>query len=173
MQQGLDFNYAAWRPVPTKQGPLAVHAQYYGFALVADLIGLGASRGGDKRLRITSLWDKAHLNLSPYAGYVDGVLDRYVVIDLNEWNATDANPRPAGTVILDVPDGVRSAELRRLTGPGANAGAENITWAGTRYTVERPNGEKVGAETEKVGVEGGKASFRIQSSEAVLVLLQR
>ena len=173
MQQGLDFNYAAWRPVSTPQGPRTVHAQYYGFALVADLLGLGAGANGDARLRVTSLWDEAHPNISPYAGYVNGKLDRYVIVDLNEWNATSTEPRGAGTVTLDVPEGVKCAELRRLTGPGANAGAADMTYAGTKYTVDRPNGEKVGPETEDVGVEGGKVDIKIQASEAVLVMLHR
>ena len=171
MQQGTDFNYAAWRPIKTGGGPPVVHAQYYGLAFVADLLGLRPS----KTLRIVSLYDgQARPNVSPYAGYVDGQLDRYVVVDLNEWNATDpAGPRLERTFSLDVPDDVTGAELRRLTGKGTDAVAADMTWAGTQFTVANPDGEKVGPETEDVKVQGKQADFKLSASEAVLVLLKR
>lgn len=166
-------NFASWRPIPHGSSPPAVLAQYYGLAFVADFLGLETA----PQLRVTSLYNEpAHPNLSPYAAYVNGVLDRYVVVDLNMWNSTETKPRPDRTVGVAVPNGVKGAQLRRLTGSGTDARASNtgnITWAGVQYTFENPKGLPSSAVVEALKISNGKALFSLKASEAVLVTLQR
>ena len=169
MNQCNGCNFASWWPGNGGTDG-AVHAQYYGLAFVADWLGLrGPSHSGV--LRVASLWDAKFPNVSPYAGYVGGVLDRVAVVDLNEWNMTSTSTRPSRTVTLDVPPTVKGAELRRLKGKGTDALAADITYAGMKYTPQTPKGERVEPETENVEVKDGKAAFKLQVSEAVLVTL--
>ncbi|KAH8646247.1 hypothetical protein BX600DRAFT_519085 [Xylariales sp. PMI_506] len=156
-----------------------IFSQYYGLSLLADWLGLPSSVPGgigEGGFQVASLYDGAkYPNVSPYAGYVGGQLDRVVVIDLNQWNKTETTARPQRTFVVDVGTDVKTAELRRLTGSGTDATADDgsIRYAGTQYTVEIPAGTALGNETESVVVQGGKATFEMLASEAVLLLLHR
>lgn len=176
MNQCYRCNFASWWATEDTTNN-AVFSQYYGLAMLADWLGLAgddATTGGD--LRVASLYDQAtYPNVSPYAGYVDGKLDRVVVLDLNEWNSTETTARVERTFVVDVGADVTSAELRRLTGDGTDAWNQDggITYAGTQYTADVPEGQAVGDETESVDVQDGKATFKMQASEAVLLTLHR
>ena len=153
-------------------GPPTVHSQYFGFPTVADFLGL--TRAPQQPLRVSSLYDPAHPAISSYAGYVDGRLDRYMIVNLNTWNVTETGTRPSRHLDLDVPyDGVSGAEVRRLTRPGTDATAAQMSWAGTRYTAANPKGESVGPVTEQVEVRNRKAVVEVKASEAALVMLKR
>ena len=165
MQQGIDFGFAAWRPVRTAQGPPIVFPQWYGYAFVADLIG-------KKARRVLPLFDPAHPSISPYATYVNDVLDSYAVVDLQEWNATETAQRPVRQIRLDVADS-KGAQLRRLTGTGTQAKAADMTWAGLKYSFEHPKGQSVGPGVERLSVANGATYFPLKASEAVLGTLQR
>ncbi|KAK4500543.1 hypothetical protein PRZ48_008732 [Zasmidium cellare] len=155
-------------------GPGGVFTQYYGLMFLADWLGIGSdSRSGD--FQVASLYSDDNPSISPYAAFVDGKLDRLAVIDLTEWNTTETTPKPQRAFQIGVGSGVKSAELRRLTGQGTNSTNTDgdITYAGTQWTVDSPGGYKVGEETESVDLSGGSVSFELKASEAVLVTLHR
>ena len=172
MNQCTGCNFASWWPVslsnPDRRA--GVKAQYFGLALVADWLGLGSPRSGAP-LRVASLFDAQRRNVSPYAGYVSGALDRYVVLGLNVHNATETGPRVTRTFALDVPGSVRAAELRRLTGTGTDVQATDMTYAGLPYSMDYPSGQVIGPATETVQIQNGKATFQLAALEAVLLLL--
>ena len=176
MAQCTVCNFRAWTPVARGGALPNLQAQYYGLYFVSEWLGLG--RSSAQSLRVRSLFDKAHPNLSAYAGYRDNTLERVAVIDLNEWNATSSGPRPERWIALPVPAGVARGELRRLTGSGTDAPAGNMTYRNLRFTLEHPGGDfppnmPVGERTtvEKISVRDGKARFRLKASEAALVQL--
>jgi hypothetical protein len=142
---------------------------------LADWLGVGnGSHSGD--FKVSSLYNAAkYPNVSPYAAYVGGKLDRVAVIDLNEWNSTEKTSRVERTFQVGVGGDVKTAELRRLTGNGTNTMADNggITYAGEQWTAAMPAGKRVGDETEKVNVADGKLSFQLKASEAVLITVHR
>lgn len=150
-----------------------IRSQYFGLALVADFLGGNNLRANPKSsLRVSSLYQNDHPFLSAYAGYVDNKLDRYVVVELNQWNKTSATPRPTRDVTLSVPPNVTGAELRRLTGASTDASATDMSYAGLRYTVSNTGGEVVGPSVEKLKIQNGKLGFRLSASEAGLIFLR-
>jgi hypothetical protein len=164
-------NFASW----WASGSGSVFAQYYGLMFLADRLGVGnGSHSGD--FKVSSLYHAAkYPNVSPYAAYVGGKLDRVAVIDLNEWNSTEKTSGVERTFQVGVGGDVKTAELRRLTGNGTNTMADNggITYAGEQWTAAMPAGKMVGDETEKVNVADGKLSFQLKASEAVLITVHR
>jgi hypothetical protein len=167
-------NFASWWADDARRG---IFSQYYGLALLADWLGLaGAAGSTSSSFQVASLFDGAkYPNVSPYAGCIGGKLDRVVVIDLNQWNMTETTARVQRTFAVDVGKDVKTEELRRLTGKGTDAMNQDggITYAGTQYTTDTPEGKGVGKETENVDVKDGKATFKMLAPEAVLVTLHR
>lgn len=169
MNQCNGCNFASWWASGDRAG---VFSQYYGLMFLADWLGIGSS---SRSFQVATIYNDKYPNISPYAAYVGGKLDRLAVIDLNEWNTTETTPRVERCFHMGVGSDVKTAELRRLTGRGTNSmnAGGNITYAGTQWMVDMPGGHKVGDETEAVVVNGGQVSFKLKASEAVLVTLHR
>ncbi|KAJ5762107.1 uncharacterized protein N7511_005489 [Penicillium nucicola] len=164
--QGTTFGYAAWAPVENNNQAPHVRPPLYGQIVAADAIG------DHPIVQVKSL-DLGREDLSAYAIYESEILARYVVINLDEWNATTSYPRPHLRVQLNLPKHVGSAEARRLTGPGASAD-QGISWGGIswNYTDGRL-AESGNREVETLKVKNGLVGLEVGSSEAVVVELSR
>lgn len=101
------------------------------------------------------------------------MLARYVVVNLDEWNSTTTYPRPSQWVSLGVPEGVRSAEAKRLTGPGASADT-GISWGGLSWNYTDGRLAQSGEEgCDMLRVSHGRLALELPSTEAVVVELHR
>lgn len=99
---------------------------------------------------------------------------KYVIINLDEWNTTTSYARPSQRFSLDLPRGVRSAEVKRLTGPGASS-VTDISWGGFSWNYTESGGlRRFGEKKEEViHSRGGCIDLEIPSTEAVLIELRR
>ncbi|KAJ6443625.1 glycoside hydrolase family 79 [Purpureocillium lavendulum] len=164
--QGVTFGYTGWVPVPYAGRDPYVRPPLYGQIVVADAIG----RAPDVRVKEVDLkrWD-----VSAYAVYESRRLAKYVLVNLDEWNATTTHARPTQRLSLEVPRGVKGASVKRLTGDGASAD-EGIAWAGLSWNYTDGRLAESGRERiETVKLRGGKLDLELKSSEAVLVTLHR
>ncbi|PNP42995.1 hypothetical protein THARTR1_11161 [Trichoderma harzianum] len=125
--QGTTFGYTGWVPVPTGNMQPYVRAPLYGQIVVADVIG------HNPQVQILpidlgpELW-----KFSAYGVYESSKLNKYVLINLDEWNSTTRYPRPNQVVTLNFPSGVKAAKVQRLVGAGASADSD-ITWGGLSW----------------------------------------
>lgn len=163
IQLSSGFDYTSWRPVEYYGAPAAVLPPYYAQVYVADLIGTKSD------IKISSI-DLGLDTLSAYGVY-DGKTDGLVkvaLINLEDWNTTSTDSRPATKVQFSVP-GKGRWRVERLTAPGANS-LTDITWAGTSWSYES-NGKpvQVSGETTYASVKEGEVSVKIQASEALLL----
>ncbi|KAJ5286695.1 hypothetical protein N7478_002381 [Penicillium angulare] len=165
--QGTNFGYTCWVPIEYNGQKPGVRPPLYGQLVAADVIG----RHPNVQVQALNLnrWD-----LSAYAIYESGVLVRYVVINLDEWNTTTSYARPTQKLALDVPKHVSTAEVKRLTGPGASS-INDITWGGHswNYTSNGRLGQFGEHETEVVHPRGGYVHLNLFSTEAVVIELRR
>ncbi|KAG4430882.1 hypothetical protein IFR05_013641 [Cadophora sp. M221] len=134
MHQGTNYRYQSWQPVEGKNTK-GTKAPYYGN------IGVAAFLGGIKSLVNLPL-DEMN---AAYAGY-DGKLKRVILINLNQYNASDWNqdfvnnyPRPVKDFQLDLPCG---GGIRRLIANGSDA-ITGATFDGYSYNWELDNGKPV------------------------------
>lgn len=112
-------------------------------------------------------------DLSAYAIYESGVLAKYLVVNLDEWNSTTSYPRPSQNFALDIPRHVRFVEVKRLIGPGASSDT-GISWGGFSWNYTDGRLERSGKDsTEALRVLNGAVRLEVDSSEAVIVELQR
>ncbi|GJN69906.1 hypothetical protein PLICBS_003958 [Purpureocillium lilacinum] len=162
--QGVTFGYTGWVPVPYAGRDPYVRPPLYGQIVVADAIG----RAPNVQVKEIDLnrWD-----VSAYAVYEARRLAKYVIVNLDQWNATTPHARPSQKLALSVPDGVKRASVTRLTGDGASAD-EGIAWGGLSWNYTDGRLAQTGREkVETVKVKDGKVKVELQSSEAVLVTL--
>ncbi|KAJ5745752.1 hypothetical protein N7520_010934 [Penicillium odoratum] len=164
--QGTTFGYTGWIPVEYNGQAPGIRPPLYGQLVAADVIGR------HENVQVQSL-DLGLWDLSAYAVYESGILSRYVVINLDEWNVTTSYARPTRQVSLSVPREVLSGEIMRLSGPGAGSDT-GITWGG--YSWNYTTGgrlEKSGEQqTQLVYPRGGYVNLDIPSTEAVVVELR-
>ncbi|KAJ5934791.1 hypothetical protein N7466_004338 [Penicillium verhagenii] len=165
--QGTTFGYAAWVPVENNGQRPGVRPPLYGQLVAADVIGR------HNKVHVKSL-DLGLWDLSAYAVYESGVLARYVVINLDEWNATTSYVRPTRKVSLSVPRGVIWGEITKLSGPGASSDT-GITWGGHswNYTTHGRLGQFGKKQSTLVYPRSGLLNLDIFSTEAIVVELQR
>ena len=144
-----------------------VRPPLYGQLVAADVIGR------HENVQVKPL-DLGLGDLSAYAVYESGVLSRYVVINLNEWNSTTSYTRPTRKVSLGVPRDVRSGEIIRLSGPGAGSDT-GTTWGGYswNYTTDGRLGQFGKQQTWLVHPRSGYVNLDIPSTEAIVVQLRR
>ncbi|KAL5090797.1 hypothetical protein Trisim1_004101 [Trichoderma cf. simile WF8] len=166
--QGTTFGYTGWVPVPTGNMKPYVRAPLYGQIVVADVIGhnphvqiLPIDLGPE-------LW-----KFSAYGVYESTKLNKYVLINLDEWNSTTRYPRPNQSVTLKFPSGVKAAKVQRLVGAGASADSD-ITWGGLSWNYTHGRLAQSGRpHNEVLHISKGMAKLTIPSTEAVVVTLDR
>ncbi|KAJ5872105.1 uncharacterized protein N7529_004458 [Penicillium soppii] len=164
--QGTTFGYAGWTPVEHNGLAPQVRAPLYGQLVAAEAIGRHPI------VQVKAL-DLERDDLSAYAIYESGVLARYLVVNLDGWNSTTKYARPSQKFALDVSHRVKSAEIKRLVGPGASADT-GITWGGFSWNYTDGRLGRTGKDdTEVLKVLKGAVRLEVDSSEAVIVELQQ
>jgi hypothetical protein len=164
--QGTTFGYAGWTPVEHNGLAPQVRAPLYGQLVAAEAIGRHPI------VQVKAL-DLERDDLSAYAIYESGVLARYLVVNLDGWNSTTKYARPSQKFALDVSHRVKSAEVKRLVGPGASADT-GITWGGFSWNYTDGRLGRTGKDdTEVLKVLKGAVRLEVDSSEAVIVELQQ
>lgn len=146
MHQGTDYRYAAWQPVQTDKTTIGTKAPYYGNIFVAAML-----QGGDS-VQIVNL-PLPKEEEAAYAAYIDGKLARIAVVNLVEFNYTDANPtapRPSASYSFQVPSSPSHLSVQRLLANGSNA-ITGITWDGWSYNYDLDGGKPVRLHNVTVG----------------------
>ncbi|EHK17824.1 glycoside hydrolase family 79 protein [Trichoderma virens Gv29-8] len=164
--QGTTFGYTGWVPVPTGNMQPYVRPPLYGQIVVADVIGhnpyvqiLPIDLGPE-------LW-----KFSAYGVYESSKLNKYVLINLDEWNSTTRYPRPSQQIKLNFPSGVKVAKVQRLLGAGASADS-GISWGGLSWNYTHGRLTQSGRpHNEVLRISKGMAKLTIPSTEAVVVTL--
>ncbi|KAK2060332.1 beta-glucuronidase [Colletotrichum caudatum] len=195
MHMGTDYRYQSWQPVHTNTTALGTKAPYYGNIAVAAFLAPPPSSSDSAPPTPVSV---AHIPLgndddddglsAAYAAYHGPALARILVVDLHAYNSTvggggtapdpDAGARPTFTHTFAVPPswggggGGALAGLRRLRANGSDA-VTGVTWDGRSYNHELDGGRPVRLANVTVGerapVDGGRVTFTISASEAVVV----
>ena len=143
-----------------------VRAPYYGNLLVADVVGSSPT------MQILNV-DLDDWSLSAYASFESGLLAKYVVINLDEWNSTTNYSRPAQQISLQVPADVTGARVDFLSAAGAEA-TDGITWAGMSYGFQSLGlGVQTANDTLNVVAVNGTVNVSVESTEAIVVTLMR
>ncbi|KAJ5612264.1 hypothetical protein N7510_005458 [Penicillium lagena] len=164
--QGTTFGYTAWVPIEFNRQSPQVRPPLYGQLLAADVIGK------HPKVQVKSL-DLGRWDLSAYAIYEGDILSKYVVVNLDEWNSTTPYPRPVQNIALSLSRDVKRAEVKRLTGPGAEA-VTSISLGGLswNYTDGRL-GEFGQPQVQIFHEHDGNVKFSLQSTEAAIIELHR
>ena len=175
MHQGTNYRYQAWQPIKTSKTSKGTKAPYYGNIAVASFLGD----------IITATPSIANLPLpneeeSAYAAYVDGELDRVIVINMMEYNATAGNkyinhyPRPIERYEFQLPQSYHDkAEVQWLMANGSDA-ITGVTFDGYSYNYELENGMPVVLHNVTRGqtvnvASDGKMSVDVPRSSAAIV----
>ena len=178
MHQGTNYRYQAWQPIDTNKVAKGTKAPYYGSIAVASFLGdIVTATPSITNLPLPDEQESA------YAAYVDGKLDRIIVINMMEYNATAGNryinhyPRPIEQYRFQLPEGCHGeAGVQRLMANGSDA-ITGVTFDGYSYNWELDNGMPMllhnitRGETVTVS-EGGKMSIDVPRSSAVIVELK-
>jgi hypothetical protein len=137
MHQGTNYRYASWQPIETNSTSIGTKAPYYGNAMVAAML---SGKGGD-RVQVVNL-PLAGETEAAYAAYVNGQLSRIAVINMQEYNSTEAS-RGSATYQFSVSEtSKKSLSLQRLLADGSDA-ISGITWDGWSYNYELKGGKPV------------------------------
>ena len=179
MHQGTNYRYQAWQPIETSKTSKGTKAPYYGNIAVAAFMG-------DITTQAPSI---ANLPLpdeqeSAYAAYIDGKLDRVIVVNMMEYNATAGNkyinhyPRPIERYEFQLPTAYHGeAEVQRLMANGSDA-ITGVTFDAYSYNYELNEGMPVLLHNvtrgEKVLVsKDGKMSIDVPRSSAAIVRFKK
>ncbi|KAK3718842.1 hypothetical protein LTR37_004758 [Vermiconidia calcicola] len=177
MHQGTNYRYQAWQPIDTNKVAKGTKAPYYGSIAVASFLGdIVTATPSITNLPLPDEQESA------YAAYVDGKLDRIIVINMMEYNATAGNryinhyPRPIEQYRFQLPEGCHGeAEVQRLMANGSDA-ITGVSFDGYSYNWELDNGMAVllhnvtRGETVTVS-KGGEMSIDVPRSSAVIIRL--
>ncbi|KAM0249683.1 hypothetical protein ACHAQJ_008944 [Trichoderma viride] len=157
-----------WVPVPTADMQPYVRPPLYGQIVVADVIG----HNPEVQILHIDLGPK-QWKFSVYGVYESSKLNKYVLINLDEWNSTTRYPRPSQQITLSIPSGVRGATVQRLLGAGASADSD-ISWGGLSWNYTHGRlGQSGQPHYEVLPIIRGMATLTIPSTEAVVVTLDR
>ncbi|EIW76865.1 glycoside hydrolase family 79 protein [Coniophora puteana RWD-64-598 SS2] len=172
--------YNLWYPIENQNGPIQVFPAYSAYLFVAEAIGHSTS------LQIANIFPGRQANGSsittadgdPSAGQVVvyGFWDetssyglnypsKLALLNMQIYNQTDTGARPNVTfdILAYLPDANQVITAKRLTAPGADVKAANVTtWAGQNFASGYGEGQYVD-ET----LSGGKID--VEASSAVLV----
>lgn len=179
MHQGTNYRYQAWQPIETNLSTKGTKAPYYGSVTVAAFLGDIAT--DTPSIVNLPLQDEQE---SAYAAYVDGELERVIVINMMEYNATPPNqyinnyPRPVERYEFQLPKGYHGkAEVQRLMANGSDA-ITGVTFDGYSYNYELDEGKPVvlqnvtRGETVAVGKDG-MMWVDVPRSSAAIVRLKK
>ncbi|KAF2226210.1 hypothetical protein BDZ85DRAFT_294536 [Elsinoe ampelina] len=155
MHQGTNYRYQMWQPVDTNFSARATKPAYYGNVALAAF--LGEMGGGEKeggKTSVADLWKESGDTGAVYGAWKGGRLRRVLVVDLREWNGTEANvyknqgTRKTGRYVLDLAKGVEcEGKVKRLEAVGADA-RDGVTFDGVSYDFERKQGKPVRVKRE-------------------------
>ena len=179
MHQGTNYRYQAWQPIETNKTSKGTKAPYYGNIAVATFLGD----------IITNTPSISNLPLpneeeSAYAAYVDGKLDRVIVVNMMEYNHTAGNkyfnhyPRPIERYDFQLPKGCHgNADVQYLMANGSDA-ITGVTFDGYSYNYELNDGMPVRLHNVTVGqsvpvAEDGKMSIDVPRSSAAIVRFKK
>ena len=170
VQQGTGFAFDSWQPIYINETVAPrVLPSWYGDIFIADVVGTASD------VQVANI-DLGRDTLTAYSVYVSGVLARYVLVNLEEWNSSTTYPRPRETISLSVPTYVTIAELSYLNAPGAES-MTSITWAGQswNYSAQAVSQVEVTGPSKStmLNVQNGTVELTLHASEAALVTLQR
>ncbi|KAF2725705.1 glycoside hydrolase family 79 protein [Polychaeton citri CBS 116435] len=165
MHQGTNYRYQSWQPIETNITAKGTKAPYYGNIAVATFLGELDGEMGE-RPKVVNL-PLPREEESAYASYVDGQLASLIVINMQQYNATDYNAeyinhyaRPVERYEFQLPGRLRgNVQLQRMMANGSDA-ITGCTFGGYSYNYELDNGMPVrlnnvtAAETARVGRDG-------------------
>ncbi|KAI9668250.1 MAG: hypothetical protein M1821_001070 [Bathelium mastoideum] len=183
MHQGTNYRYVSWQPIETNVSSIGTKAPYYGNIAVAAFLGNVSGNTANSTAQNTSI---ANLPLpnpmeAAYAAYSNSVLQRVMVINLQQYNYSNAStegPRPMTTYNFQVPESCSggNATVSRLMANGSDA-ITGITWNGYSYNYELQNGAPVLLNNVTVGESvlvgaNGDLSVNVPHSSAAMVSLK-
>ena len=162
--QGLDYRYASWQPIGTKEQAPTTRPPYYGHIMVASALG----RSSETRVANIPLSEDTE---SAYGIYDVNKLVKLVVLNLQAFNQTTGT-RPSKSYSFLVPEQFSHAKAERLISPGSDA-VDNITFDGISYDYDLKQGEPVvvGLQNETIAIQDGILSVTLSDSSAVLLTL--
>jgi hypothetical protein len=166
IQQGTSFEFDSWKPIAIDGNAPQVRPPYYGDLFIADAIGHTSN------LQVVNV--PLHSDYaSAYALYGDGHLQKYAVVNLEDYSGM--GPRTKKTFSLSLPSGVHSAHVTWLSAAGAHAHS-GISWGGQSYNYSSSAANKVevtGAPHSEVVRAGsnGRLSLTMNASSAALIHL--
>jgi hypothetical protein len=164
--QGTVFSYTGWVPVDHLGRPPHVRPPLYGQIFAADVLG------HHPEVKVYEI-PKLPWNIAAYGVYESDQLERYVIINFDEYNTTASYKRPVREHILKVPHEVKSVRIQRLTAAGADA-LEGIKWSGQSWNYTAGRLEQHGKlKFETARAHKGEVKVKVPSSEAILVHLER
>lgn len=164
MQQLDGGIMSAWIP-ETPNGAAKVQSSYYGDIFVADLIGK------EGNLKVARLGASSDL-FSAYGVYNSDTLNKIALVNLKLYKSSDKE-RGTTSVHINLPAGVKSVHVDKLTGPSGDA-LENITYAGNEWTpASKGLANPVKNDSEDIKVDGNSVTVKVQDSEALLLSLHR
>lgn len=176
MHQGTNYRYQSWQPIDTNLTSKGTKAPYYGNIAVATFMGdLTGAKPGIVNLPLPNEEESA------YAAYVGGQLARVMVVNMQEYNATDYNsnytddyPRPVEKYEVELPKGYwGQVQLQRLMANGSDA-ITGVTFDGFTYNWEVDQGRPVklsnvtSGERQRIRRDG-KLVLDVPRSSAVIV----
>ena len=141
MHQGTNYRYQSWQPIETNITSKGTKAPYYGNIAVASFLGdITTATPCIVNLPLPNVEESA------YAAYVDGKLDRVIVINMMEYNATAGNKyidhysRPIERYQFQLPKGYQGkADVQWLMANGSDA-ITGVTFDANSYNYELKNG---------------------------------
>lgn len=179
MHQGTDYRYQSWQPIQTSNTSVGTKAPYYGNIAVATFLG-------DITSNPPSIVDLPlpREEESAYAAYINGKLDRVIIINMMEYNATagdkyiDSYPRPKEKYEFQIPKVYQGkADVQWLMANGSDA-ITGVTFDGYSYNYDLDKGKPVllhnvtRGETVSVSSDG-KFSIEVPKSSAAIIRLKR
>ena len=180
MHQGTNYRYQSWQPIDTNDTSKGTKAPYYGNIAVAAFLGdINTTPPSIANLPLPNDEESA------YAAYTDGKLDRIIVINMQEYNATDYNsqyidnyPRPLEQYSFQLPSSYQGkASVQWLMANGSDA-ITGCTFDGYSYNYELEEGKPVllnnvtRGETVVVG-DDGSMSVDVPLSSAAIVTFRK
>lgn len=175
LHMGTDYRYQSWQPTTTDRTTIGTKAPYYGNIAVAAFLG-------NQRVAPVQI---AHFPLTAggeaaaYGAYVNSVLRRIMVLNMNSYNYSSAEPSARLTRLYSLKLGSALGDatvtLQRLHANGSDA-ITGITWDGWSYNYELAEGKPVRLHNVTVGetfkARNGLIEVAVPDSQAVVVNLE-